>query len=71
MDDQAVHVENSLRMLSALRRHHVYAEAHLFPHGPHGMATADKTIAGDEAIYENARIAEWVELAAGFMRELK
>lgn len=71
MDDQAVHVENSLRMLSALRRHHVYAEGHLFPHGPHGMATADKTIAGGENVYVNDRIASWVDLAAGFMRELK
>lgn len=70
MDDELVHVENSLRMISSLRRHNVYTEAHLFPHGPHGMATADKVIAGEESIYNDPRIARWVDLAADFMRTL-
>lgn len=70
MDDSCVHVENAIRMISALRRHHVYVEAHLFPHGPHGMSTADKVIAGDEEVSNNARVAQWVDLAASFMRTL-
>lgn len=70
VDDPAVHVENTLRMLSALRKHNVYTEAHLFPHGPHGMGTADKVIAGNENIYNNERIAKWVDLAAAWMRTL-
>jgi acetyl esterase/lipase len=70
MDDELVHVENTFRMISALRRYNVYTEAHLFPHGPHGMATADKVIAGNEDIYNDKRIAQWVDLAADFIRTL-
>jgi len=55
-------------MLSALRKHNVYTEAHLYPHGPHGMGTADKLIAGEEDIYNDERIAKWVDLAAAWMR---
>lgn len=70
MDDGCVHVENTLRMLSALRRHNVTAEAHLYPHGPHGMATADLTIAGNQNQYLNDRVAGWVDLAVSFMTTL-
>lgn len=73
MDDPAVHVENTLRMLSSLRRHKIVAEAHLYPHGPHGMATADLTVAGDEGVspFLDERVAGWVGLAASFMKNLK
>ena len=71
MDDGAVHVENTLRMLSALRKNGVVAEAHLYPHGPHGMATADKTIAGEDESLIDAHVAGWVDMAAHFMRSLK
>ena len=70
MDDQAVHVENTLRMLTALRKSGVTAEAHLFPHGPHGIATADKTIAGEDASLIDGHVATWVEMAAHFMKSL-
>ena len=71
MDDELVHVENALRMLTALRREEIYTEAHLYPHGPHGMSTADKAIAGKESIYENDRIAKWVDLALGWKKTVK
>ncbi len=70
MDDACVHVENSLRMIAALRRHGVYTEAHLFPHGPHGMATADENVESKNSPYVNETVAKWVELAASFMRSL-
>ncbi len=40
IDDTTVPVENSLMMLSALRRHKVLCEAHLFEHGRHGFGLA-------------------------------
>lgn len=70
MDDELVHVENSLRMLSSLRAHNVYAEAHLFPHGSHGMGTADRLVFGDYITQIDQRIARWVDLAADFIRTL-
>ena len=70
MDDKAVHVENTLRMLTALRKCGVTAEAHLFPHGPHGIATADKTIAGEDESLIDAHVATWVDMAASFLKTL-
>ena len=70
MDDNAVHVENTLRMLTALRKSGVTAEAHLFPHGIHGMATADKTIAGEDETLIDSHVATWVEMASHFMKTL-
>ena len=71
VDDPSVHVENSLRMISALRRHGVYTEAHLYPHGNHGVATADSVVYGKDADNIDPRIKGWVDLAAGFMKALE
>ena len=71
VDDPVVHVENSLRMISSLRRHGVYTEAHLYPHGNHGVATADSVVYGKDASKLDPRIKSWVDLAADFMRTLK
>ena len=69
-DDPTVHVENSLRMLSALREKGVYAEAHFYPHGNHGVGTADSIVYGKDAEKLDPRIKNWVDLAADFMRTL-
>jgi acetyl esterase/lipase len=39
-DDEAVEVENSLLLASALRRHGVPFALHVFPHGNHGLGLA-------------------------------
>lgn len=70
MDDPVVHVENTLKMLSALRRHGVHAEAHLFPHGRHGVGTANSTVYGDDAKKLDPRLQDWVNMADGFMKSL-
>lgn len=41
MDDNAVPVENSLNLASALSHAHVPFEMHIYPHGPHGMGLAE------------------------------
>ena len=71
MDDSCVHVENTLRMLTALRRHGVYAEAHLFPHGNHGVGTADRVVYGADAQKLDQRLKSWVDMADSFMKTLK
>lgn len=71
MDDPTVHVENSLKMLSALRRHGVCAEAHLYPHGSHGVATADSVVYGEDAQKIDPRLKDWVAHADRFMQLLE
>lgn len=70
VDDATVPVENSLRMISALHRQGVYTEAHFYPHGTHGVATANSVIYGKDASKLDPRIQNWVDLAADFMRML-
>ena len=68
VDDNAVHVENSLRMISALRKQGIYTEAHLYPHGNHGVGTADSVVYGKDAEKLDPKIKNWVDLAADLMR---
>ena len=62
MDDNTVPVENSLLLLSALRRAGVPCEAHLFPHGVHGLSvcTAEVNTPQPHAAHWFALAAEWL-----------
>ena len=40
--DDAASVVNTLRYAEALYRHRIPAEVHIYPYGPHGMATVDE-----------------------------
>ena len=60
-DDPAVPVENSLLMLSACSAAHIPCEAHIYPHGPHGIALANRVTWMGNAEFENAPIARWVD----------
>lgn len=62
MEDDCVPVENSLKMLSALRNAGVPAEAHFFPHGGHGMSVCTQET-GSRHDY-NAR---WMDLALDWL----
>lgn len=42
-EDQAVPVQNSLRLASALAEHHVLFELHIYPKGRHGLGLAQET----------------------------
>lgn len=59
LDDRSVPVENSLRLLAALRAAHVPVEAHLFEEGGHGFGI--RFAAGKPA-------QAWPDLALGWMR---
>ena len=68
-DDPAVNVKNSLRMTTALSEAGVPFEAHIYPHGPHGMALATEATA-PKPMYKNERIAGWVDLAHSWMKTI-
>ncbi|MFA5006789.1 MAG: prolyl oligopeptidase family serine peptidase [Candidatus Izemoplasmatales bacterium] len=75
MDDGGVPVENSLRLIAACRRKGVSVEAHLFPHGVHGLALADDTTPwdeGDQRAYarENTHVATWFPLLEAWLKTL-
>jgi len=60
LDDKAVPVENSLRLLQKLKDHNVPAEMHLYPYGGHGYGLA----------IGQGQLAEWPELMVKWMKSL-
>lgn len=62
-DDAVVPVENSLFYAKALSAHKVPYELHIYPHGTHGLATAD-----DATIVYMDR---WIEQVNGWLEEAK
>lgn len=66
--DEAVPVENSVLLYSALHAAGVPAELHLFAEGPHGLSTCDGEVYAQqpsEPLYKHA--AHWMELALEFL----
>ncbi len=68
--DQTVPVENSLLLLSALRRHGISAEAHLYPAGCHGLSLASHETEGEEGRFYEPSCQGWIELAKRWIKEL-
>ncbi len=66
--DGAVPVENSLMFASALSAHDIMFELHVYPKGPHGLSLATRETSCGNAGLEDARVAEWIELAAEWIR---
>lgn len=62
-DDAVVPVENSLFYAKALSAHKVPYELHIYPHGTHGLATADGVT--------NIQLDQWTARASGWMDEVK
>ena len=59
MDDEAVPVENSLQLLTALKAAGVPSEAHLFQEGGHGFGV--RLIAGKPAAVWPELVMRWAE----------
>lgn len=69
VDDGAVPVENSMLFASALRKHGVPFEMHLYPSGPHGYAlAAEETRDGNTP--NDPHVAGWIDLCAEWLRGL-
>lgn len=60
--DAAVHVSNSLRYASALAKYQIPFAMHIYPFGPHGLATVDAQT--------NGPLSEAVQLAKTWLPEL-
>lgn len=69
-NDNAVNVQNSLKMATALSEANIPFEVHVFPEGPHGMALGTE-VTGTSPAMINDRVAEWPRLADGWMKTVK
>lgn len=68
-DDNCVPIQNSLLYLGAVAAHGIPFEAHVLPHGAHGLSLADRTTAmGDW--HENAVCAPWFEACVKWIRRM-
>ena len=65
MEDATVPVENTLMLVSALHRAGVPCEAHLFPHGKHGLSVCTA-----EVNNEMPHPGRWFGLAAEWLGEV-
>ena len=70
-NDNVVDVRSSLRLASALAEHKIPFELHVFADGPHGIATSDRIAALANPACDNAHNANWIPLAAEWMKNLK
>lgn len=69
--DGAVPVENTLMFATALRRHGVRGEVHIFPWGGHGLALGNEITTSTQ--YPEQNVPEctiWPELAARFLNRM-
>lgn len=64
VDDASVPMENSLLLVSALRRAGVPFEYHLFAHGEHGLSTCTQ-----ETETPNPECAKWLELSQTWLNK--
>ena len=70
-EDGSVPPENSLLLASALSRHGIAYELHIWQRGGHGMSLGNDQVypAGDGNIRPECQ--EWIEMAARWLRELQ
>ena len=67
--DQAVPVENSLLFATALSRHQVPFELHVFPRGKHGLSLATRETEGHSGKTIEPAAAQWIDLFAVWFAE--
>ncbi len=59
VEDQLVPVMNTILYAQALAQHGIPMELHIYPHGPHGLATADEETC-DDLSPDAARAHQWL-----------
>lgn len=69
-DDAVVPLDNALKLGLAYKEAEIPFEMHIYPHGPHGMALANKVTWGGKPDYDNAAIARWVSDSVVWMKSL-
>lgn len=69
-DDAVVPLDNALKLGLAYKQAEIPFEMHIYPHGPHGMALANKVTWNGNPDYYNQAIARWVSDSVLWMRSL-
>ncbi len=70
-DDDVVPVENSLLLATAMKRHKISLELHIFPHGVHGLSLASELVAKpDEPHLINPDCQVWFQLCTRWLHNL-
>lgn len=68
--DQSVPVENSLLLISALRKAGIPTEFHMYPIGPHGLALATNLTETNDGRNVQEECASWIGLAEVWLKDL-
>lgn len=68
--DQSVPMENSLLLVSALRRANIPVEYHLYPRGGHGLALASRLTETSDGRHIQEECTTWVSLAGTWLEHL-
>ncbi len=69
--DEIVPIKNSLLFLSALDQFDIPFEAHIYPHGPHGLALAnDVTDSNTGSNFTQQDCTEWIDKAIAWVKRL-
>lgn len=68
--DRTVPVENSLLLVSALRKFGIPTEFHLYPKGQHGLALATEQTASRDGSYVQEECSTWIELAKTWIMDM-
>lgn len=69
-EDKSVPMENSLLLVSAMRRANIPVEYHLYPRGGHGLALATRLTETSDGRHIQKECATWVELAHTWMENM-
>lgn len=65
--DDCVPVENSLYLISAMKKYNIPVEFHMYPAGGHGLSTADWQTATPEGYGVQEECQSWLLLAAAWL----
>ena len=76
LDDDSVKVENSFRLVEALKAKNIAVEALFYPHGRHGLSVADATSAFadmDPLLFakENKHVSTWFQIAVEWLGSIE
>lgn len=70
-EDGAVPVQNSLLMATALAKHGVLTQMHIFPYGGHGAALCNEQTSGVHGAHHiNPHNAAWAGMAQAFLKQI-
>lgn len=69
-EDRLVPMENTLLFYGALRKYNIPSELHIYPHGPHGLALADKETSKEDGSMILEACQSWIPLAQTWLENL-